>query len=249
MKKERGFCLLANLACFSLLCSLCLHYHPLYGVYLQLVTSQVPQYLEANRLVIAWENSNAAAASSSLGKGAAPWGKLEGLRNQRGSLSVVAAGKAEGSVDAKTEGKVDGKIEGQPEGKNEGQLEGKNEGAVKGAMLEAKVQTIRAVVGAGCKVGAQAKLTDCVIMAGATIGAGAVVEGSVVCSGATVGDGAVLKNCQVAAGFVVPGGTKGVDESFNVRPGAEGDSEGSGNDGDGSDDDAFDQMPSAPEDP
>lgn len=172
----------------------------------------MPQYLEANRLVVAWDNS--VAASSSLGKGAAPWGKLVGLRSQGSSSSGGGHPSA----------------------------------VAEGAVLESKVQMRRAVVGAGCKVGAQAKLNDCVVMAGAKIGAGAIVQGSVVCSGATVGDGAVLKNCQVAANFAVPGGTKGVDESFNARPGAQRDSDDSGDDGDGSGDDAFDQMPSAPED-
>lgn len=64
------------------------------------------------------------------------------------------------------------------------------------------------VVGAGCVIGAGARLDGAVLFDGVTVGAGAVVSASVVGRGAQIGPGAVLDGVVIGAGAKIDGGNE-----------------------------------------
>ncbi|HEY9181245.1 MAG TPA: NDP-sugar synthase, partial [Candidatus Baltobacteraceae bacterium] len=71
------------------------------------------------------------------------------------------------------------------------------------------------VLGQGCKVGANARLTDCVLWDGVIVGAGSVVDESIVASGVRIGEKAVVSRGSVIGhdaviepGTVLPEGAR-----------------------------------------
>lgn len=71
------------------------------------------------------------------------------------------------------------------------------------------------VLGAGCKIGPKARLTDCVLWEGVTVEAGAVIDESIIASGAHIGEKAVVSrgsvighDAVIEAGTVLPEGAR-----------------------------------------
>src|SRR5579872_4131904 len=71
------------------------------------------------------------------------------------------------------------------------------------------------VLGEGCKIGANARLTDCVLWDGVIVGAGATIDESIVASGAHIGEKAVVSRGSVVGhdaviepGSVLPEGAR-----------------------------------------
>ncbi|KAN0060044.1 Translation initiation factor eIF-2B subunit gamma [Thecaphora frezii] len=73
----------------------------------------------------------------------------------------------------------------------------------------------RSVVGKGCVVAKNAKVTGCIIMDGVRVGEGVKLENCILCPGSVIEDRANLKDCDVAASVRVPSGTNSKNEKFD----------------------------------
>jgi mannose-1-phosphate guanylyltransferase len=74
------------------------------------------------------------------------------------------------------------------------------------------------VTGAGCVVGAGARVTGSVLLDGVSVGAGAVVNASVIAAGARIGEGAVLDGVVIGADAVIGAGNE-LRRGLRVWPG------------------------------
>ncbi|EST05784.1 Bacterial transferase hexapeptide repeat [Kalmanozyma brasiliensis GHG001] len=73
----------------------------------------------------------------------------------------------------------------------------------------------RSVIGRGCVIGKNVKLTGAIVMDGVRIGDNAKLENCILAAGSTVDEKCNLKDCDVAASVKVPSGTNSKGEKFD----------------------------------